>query len=257
MNERLKTQYSHWLKEEAQAFAGWDFSYLDGRWQFEALPWAYKDWVKTYLSPALKLLDMGTGGGEILLGFNHPHKNTTVTEAYPPNIALIQKFLAPLGISVVPVKQDDLLPIADNVFDIVINRHESFDADEVFRVLKPGGVFITQQVGGQNNRVLSEFLIEDFKPPYPDWDATHAAKKLALSGFEVLEKKEAFPNLTFLDTGAVVYFAKIIAWEFPGFSVKACFEPLEAIERTIQETGHFVSKEHRFLLVAKKPDTKK
>ena len=257
MEERNENKLSFWLKEEAQAFKGWDFSHMDGRWAFEDLPWGYEDLVKEYLSPDLQLLDMGTGGGEMLLTLKHPYEHTTVTEAYPPNIALIQKTLTPLGITVVPVEQDDVLPIDNDSFDIVINRHESFDADEVFRVLKPSGVFITQQVGGQNNRALSELLIKDFESPYPSWDVANAAKDLEAAGFDILNEKEAFPKLTFLDTGAIVYFAKIIEWEFPGFSVAACREPLEAIERTIQGTGHFVSIEHRFLLAAKKPRTNK
>ena len=35
----------------------------------------------------------------------------------------------------------------DSSFDLVINRHEIFGAKEVFRALKPGGLFLTHQVG--------------------------------------------------------------------------------------------------------------
>lgn len=49
------------------------------------------------------------------------------------------------------------------MFDIIISRHEAFDIDEVYRLLKPNGLFITQQVGGLNNKELSQFLISDFK----------------------------------------------------------------------------------------------
>ena len=64
--------------------------------------------------------------------------------------------LRPHGIPVVQVEgapdndcQDGVrgrLPYADRAFDCVANRHESFLATEVFRILKPGGRFITQQV---------------------------------------------------------------------------------------------------------------
>ena len=36
------------LAEEAHAFKGWDFSYLNGRWENEKLPWNYNDFVKKY-----------------------------------------------------------------------------------------------------------------------------------------------------------------------------------------------------------------
>ncbi len=42
-------------------FQGWDFSYLDGGWQLEGLPWCYKSLVKVQRSPELKLLDLDTG----------------------------------------------------------------------------------------------------------------------------------------------------------------------------------------------------
>lgn len=93
---------------------------------------------------------MGTGGGEFLLSLNHPPQNMSATESWPPNIKLCLEKLAPLGIRVFPVQEDAHLPIEDDSFDIVINRHESYDLHEVRRILKPGGMFITQQVGGDN-----------------------------------------------------------------------------------------------------------
>ena len=93
---------------------------------------------------------MGIGGAEFLLSPNHPPQNTSVTESWPPNIKLCLEKLAPLGIRVFPVQEDAHLPIEDDSFDIVINRHESYDLHEVRRILKPGGMFITQQVGGDN-----------------------------------------------------------------------------------------------------------
>ena len=87
-----------WLREEKAAFEGWDFSYLKGRCISEALPWEYRGILAEYLKPDDMLLDMGTGGGEFLLSLDHPPKQTCVTEAYPPNIALCHERLAPLGI---------------------------------------------------------------------------------------------------------------------------------------------------------------
>lgn len=47
------------------------------------------------------------------------------------------------------LKPEDVLPYEDESMDIIINRHESYDIYEVYRVLKKGGIFITQQVGGE------------------------------------------------------------------------------------------------------------
>ncbi|GAB6169516.1 hypothetical protein JCM1393_19760 [Clostridium carnis] len=56
-----------WKNDEEMSFKGWDFSYLNGRWEDENLPWDYKN----YLKDNYELLDMGTGGGEFLLSLKH------------------------------------------------------------------------------------------------------------------------------------------------------------------------------------------
>ena len=43
------------------------------------------------------------------------------------------------------------MPFEDSRFDVVLNRHELDDPAEVFRVLRPGGVFLTQQVDGRDS----------------------------------------------------------------------------------------------------------
>ncbi len=126
-----------WKKEEDAAFKGWDFSYLKNRWDDEELPWNYKDILKKYLNSDYKLLDMGTGGGEFLLKINHPYSNTSVTEMWKPNFELCKQKLEPLGIEVKQAFNDSKLPFEDNTFDMIINRHESFNIKEVRRILKP------------------------------------------------------------------------------------------------------------------------
>lgn len=85
-----KKLLNYLLNEESHAFTGWDFSYLKGRWTTDNLPWSYNAFVKEYLHDEDNILDMGTGGGELLLSFKHPYEKTSVTEAYPPNIKLCQ-----------------------------------------------------------------------------------------------------------------------------------------------------------------------
>jgi len=243
-----------WHFEEEFPFGGWDFSHLDGRWEEEDLPWNYDRIVRRFLLPAYKILDMDTGGGEYLLSLRHPYDNTAVTESWPPNYELCLNELAPLGITVADCDPEGQpLPFADNSFHLVLNRHGAYRAEEVRRVLRPGGVFITQQVGGRNNMLLSGRLLPDYTPAYPTHDLAHESARFHAAGFEILEKKEYFPKLRFYDVGALVYYARVIEWEFPGFSVDACEEELFALQREIEERGMVESLEHRFLIVAGKP----
>jgi len=49
-----------------------------------------------------------------------------------------------------------------------------------------------------------------------------------------------------------VYFAKIISWEFPGFSVDKCFEELCKLNEELKIKGYIESFEHRFIIVCRK-----
>ncbi|WP_238916904.1 class I SAM-dependent methyltransferase [Clostridium sp. YIM B02555] len=241
-----------WEKEEKKAFEGWDFSYIENRWEAEELPWDYKGILIKYLNSNYKLLDMGTGGGEFLLSLKHPYKNTSVTEMWEPNVELCKKRLTPLGIEVKQVFNDSDLPFKDEYFHMIINRQASFDIKEVKRILKPNGIFITQQVGGKNNEVLSKVLIKNFKPLFSENTLENNLKKFKENSFEILYAKEFFPHLRFKDIGALVYFAKIIEWEFPSFSVDSCFEELCKLQEELNVKGYIDSLEHRFIIVCRK-----
>jgi len=246
-----------WEEEENHAFQGWDFSHLDGRWISPELPWDYVKTIKLYLKDTDILLDMGTGGGEVLLTIGHPYQNTYTTEAYTPNYELCKKVLSPLGITVVQADVDentkpgDRLPFDDDFFDVIINRHESFDLAEVARLLKPGGYFITQQVGNKNSIELMQRLNDDYKEYMPDHTVKRYTDRLGLLGFEVIQTDEMIESAKIYDVGALVFTAKIIEWEFPGFSVKTHLQKILGFQKEIEEKGFLESTEHRFIIVAK------
>lgn len=52
--------------------------------------------------------------------------------------------------------------------------------------------------------------------------------------------------------GAFVWFARIIEWEFPGFSVEKCFDRLLQMQKVIETDGKIEGTTHRFLIVARK-----
>ena len=51
-------------------FEGWDFSWLKGRRTDYTLPWDYSARIKAKMKKIDALLDMGTGGGELLVRIN-------------------------------------------------------------------------------------------------------------------------------------------------------------------------------------------
>lgn len=242
-----------WLQaeKEQESFSGWDFSRIEAQWENEALPWSYEDTVKKYMKPDDFLLDMGTGGGELLLSFGHPYHLTSVTEGWQKNYELLLEKIRPLGVKVVFVPEDDSLDFPDNSFDIILNHHESFDAKEVQRVLKPNGIFITQQVGAENGRMLAEKLYDDYLPPFPEGTLETLKKHLQEAGFSIVYEEEYFPYQVFFTMESLIYYVKTISWEYPNFSVKEKIPALLNLKKELDTAGKIHNQEHRFILVAK------
>ncbi len=244
-----------WLAEEACAqIHGWDFSHIDGRYESENdLPWNYREVIRRLVKPEHHLLDIDTGGGEFLLSLRHPYARTSATEAYDPNIKLCQEILFPLGIHFQAANGTGPLPFANDQFDRVINRHGSYHPGEIHRVLKPGGIFITEQVGVENDRELIALLLGNVPAPrFPEQYLDCARARFEQCGFSIVEAQEAFRPIRFWDVGALVWFARIISWEFPGFSVNSHLERLYSAQEKLEKEGVLEGRIHRFLLVAQK-----
>jgi SAM-dependent methyltransferase len=244
---------------QAQELTGWDFSWLNTRTVDEPLPWDYRALVLERLRGEkgrpcpLAMLDMETGGGEFFSSLAPFPPVAWATEGYPPNIPLARARLEPLGIRVADVSEDlERLPFANETFDLVINRHGSTPTAEIERVLRPGGRFLTQQVGGQNcidlNHALQDEVTYEYLDETLDWETT----RFRQAGLRVIDAREAFPRWTFKDIAGVVFYLKAIPWQLPGFSVEAYRERLLGIHNQIEQTGGFTVREHRLLLEATK-----
>ena len=251
----LNEQNAVWQAVERRAqIKGWDFSEIAGKWDDgdDLLPWDFAALVQQYRRDDQHLLDMDTGGGEFLLSLGHPYERTAATEGWAPNIALCKERLLPLGIDFRAMTDPKGMPFDDASFDLVLNRHGAYDAAELWRVLKPGGIFLTQQVGAENDRELVARLLPDAEPPFPEQQLEIQLARFREAGFEILAKDEAYRPIRFYDTAALIWFAKVIEWEFTGFSVDRCFPQLVKTEAEIREKGAVCGRIHRYYFAARK-----
>jgi SAM-dependent methyltransferase len=203
-----------WKREAGRDFRGWDFSDLAGRWHEEQPPWSYDALVRDSLPQADSVLDMGTGGGERLLQFREAlPRHTVATEGYPPNVPIARSKLEPHGIRVVEyeITETPRMPFEDESFELIINRHEAFDAAEVARILKSGGTFLTEQQGTLDG-LAAEF---GMRPRVPHVTLESCSREIAAAGLIVVRGQEWVGRTTFADVGALVYFLKAIPWEAP------------------------------------------
>ena len=238
---------------QAAEFAGWDFSWLNGRWIEGPTPWDYRELVMARFTGVRSLLDLGTGGGELLASMAPLPPDTWATENYLPNGPIARARLEPLGVQVVTGVPDDRLPFSDNTFDLVMDRHESYNPVEVLRILKPGGTFLTQQVGGRDCGELNELLQDEVSFEFADWGLTMAVDGLERAGFRIVEGREALIETRVTDIGAVVYYLRAIPWQIEGFSVEAYSDRLLALHETMLREGGLLLHSHRFFIDGVRP----
>ncbi|MGE7938179.1 methyltransferase domain-containing protein [Bacillus paramycoides] len=244
--------FSALLESAKTNFSGWDFSSISetGRMNSEPLSWSYGSTAFHLMQRAKSMLDMGTGGGEFLSMLQPFPPTIYATEGYAPNIPIARKKLEPLGVQVLEVTDDSALPFHDYQFDFIINRHESYSASEVKRILSPNSVFLTQQVGGLDCSHLNELFGAPLNSGFVSWSLKTACNELETHGFTILEAKEEFPLQRYYDIGAVVYYLKAIPWQIPDFTVERYNEELYRIHEIILQKGYFDVKQHRFIIKA-------
>lgn len=228
------------------SFEGWDFAIFDGRVTDDGtVPWDYASIVRDRLPKATALLDLGTGGGELLASLTPLPPRTAATETYSPNLPVARARLQPLGIEVTENPRE----FPDAAFDLITNRHESYDPREVRRLLAEGGTYLTQQVAGRDLEELNTAL---GGPPHVDatWDLATATTALEEAGLELTWSREATFTTTFHDIGALVLFLRVISWQIPDFDAHTYEDRLRALHADM-ERGHVLqATAHRFALTA-------
>ena len=245
-----------WRAQEEIPRSGWSFEHLVDRVHDSPTPWDYPALCRAEITAASRVLDLGTGGGEFLSTFlDVLPRDTTATEGWLPNVPVAAEALEPHGIDVVvyDAEHDDVMPFQDDRFDLVINRHESYRAAEVARILAPGGVFLTKQVGGDDFAEAHQL----FGAPvlYPDHLVARRAQELQDVGLVLDVAREWRGPTTFDDVGALVQYFMMVPWDVPDdFGVDAYADALiELHERGPAQGLPITFTESRFVLRAHKP----
>lgn len=190
---------------------GWDFSRI--RALRDPAPWDYDDLVLA-AGPRRRVLDIGTGGGEVLRRL-HGQADWAATVAIDHSTRMAETAKVTLGDrSVVAVGDSAALPARSHAFDMVLDRHASVNPPEVTRVLARSGVFITQQVGPRNTQSIFDAFgwgsnwdqfADDDPPPR---SCTDLAREFEALGGTVDHLDEYEIGYAFLDLDSLVFFLK-------------------------------------------------
>lgn len=135
---------------------GWDFSEVQV--EREGRKWNFFEEVVKRAKDKEAMLDIGTGGGKKILGIADSFNKIVGIDSSKSMIKTAKDNLENSGVENVEFRlmDSEKLEFADESFDMVSCRHAPYEADEVYRVLKEGGVFMTQQVSLGDKRNIKE-----------------------------------------------------------------------------------------------------
>lgn len=254
------------LKEaSSHPVEGWDFGWLRERLSSTPLPWDFEAIVTEHARESPDLLDMGTGGGEWLASLAYRPPRTVATEGWAPNLDVAGARLRPLGITVVsvegapdnveqiPNEERGRLPFPDESFALISNRHESFVAEEVARVLGQGGTFITQQTGGNYDDFYDALGLTRPSRRSRAWNLALAIEQVGAADLHVIASAESEQQMAFSDVGAFAWYLMAVPWAVPGFSIESHRRSLEQIHDRIGSGGPVIIRQPSFWLKAIKP----
>ncbi|NLT41706.1 MAG: methyltransferase domain-containing protein [Anaerolineae bacterium] len=243
------------LHDSVAERSGWDFSRVRDR--RDPVPWEYHEVVRAYLHPDHRVLDVGTGGGERFLRLAPYFGQGLGTDISKDMIATARANTAPdmaskVAFQVMPAEHLDL---EDESFDVVLNRHANLCPAEIVRVLRPGGRFITQQVGDRNTEHICRVFGCTAGGEYSvsRWDDVPAVREeLRALGCDIEVWGEYDVRYWFLDLESFVFWLKAIPMP-EDFSPRHHWQQVSAIlEATGTPEGVVLSNEQRLLLVARK-----
>jgi len=238
---------------ESVPVEGWDFSWFEGRATEERPPWGYARMMAARMEGAEAALDIQTGGGEVLSGIAHAPAVLVATESFPPNLERARRNLRSLPATVVEVADDADLPFATSSFDLVVSRHPVItNWPEIARVLRPGGTYLSQQVGAGSMGELTDFVMGP-QPVSRVRSASRAVAAAQTAGLEVVDLRKATLRAEFDDIAAVVHFLRKVVWTVPDFTVDRYRPQLAALHQQILAQGPFVAHARRMLIEARKP----
>lgn len=243
------------LYEKVGSAVGWDFSRIENRTKTVGEKWDFLEVVRNYVTNETILLDIGTDGGRKLLRVAISVKKAYGIDHQKSMITTANRNLAKSKRSNVEFKLADArkLPFPEESFDVVMCRHAPFYSEEVFRVIKPNGVFITQQVGEEDKQNIKEVFGRGQSFGQKTGRFMNVCiQELKNAGFKILRTNTYNATEYYADMADLIFLLRNTPI-IPDFDMERDERYLKEVEKKYKTKNGIKTNSFRFLIICKKP----
>ena len=210
-------------------------------------PWDYRTVVAGHIDATHDVLDIGTGGGEMLLSFAPIIRSGLGVDLDSQMVAVAGEN----GLNIPNVSFRRSSHELENVserFDVALSRHAPFSLEKLPDRLKAGGVFITQQVGERNMLNVKQALGQS-APPAPLEPEMFEGSHLGL-----LEFREYDVEYVVKDIESLIFWLGALDFLHADVDGSAAITNVNALNAVVHgnvtDKG-FSTNEHRYLAIAR------
>jgi SAM-dependent methyltransferase len=227
---------------------GWDFSKIEPN--VEDVTWELTDEVKKFKGNKV-LLDLGTGGGKKLLSLADDFKCLIGIDNSEGMITTANKNRNKENVRFI-LCSFDKVPLPDNSFDVIMARHAPFSVKEVSRLLKQGGIFITQQVGEKDKINIKEIFGRGQNFGEQSGEAVeNSLNEFKSNGYEIVKKERYDATEYYKDMGDILFLLENTPI-IPNFDRESDKENLLKFEQEFKSEKGVKTNSERFLLIVRK-----
>ena len=176
-----------------------------------------------------------------------------ITYSVELNPTKARETLEEKGVKVTTFTSQGKMPFKDEKLDVVVNELSNYDKFEMYRILKPGGYLVVDQLGSDNYKeIINMFIPFKLKG---QWNKEACQSTLTEIGFDIVDSYEDVGHIRFHSLSAVLAFMKSISPErvekyeqFMNFYAD--------VLKKIKKNQFYEITTHKFMVIARKNDMK-
>ena len=206
--------------------------------------------IEDYLNEENHLAVISVDGGNFTSQFE---KLPPITYSVELNPTKARETLEEKGVKVTTFTSQGKMPFKDEKLDVVVNELSNYDKFEMYRILKPGGYLVVDQLGSDNYKeIINMFIPFKLKG---QWNKEACQSTLTEIGFDIVDSYEDVGHIRFHSLSAVLAFMKSISPERVE-NYEQFMNFYADVLKKIKKNQFYEITTHKFMVIARKNDMK-